>query len=474
MNRILEDLGRFFRTTAVRLSLVYLVVFTAATFFLVGYVTRATTDLLTRQLKDAIEQEVSELEEQYQRGGLRRVLTLVEQKSRSPGAGVYLLGDFSGNILVGNIADLPPAVLDDASGAVRPIRYTRIGRGHDDDHVALVRVMQVDGGFRVVVGRDVGERERFREAFGRAVRAIMIVMGVLAVVTWWFVSRRVLRRIDQVSATSKRIVAGDLSGRLPVTGARDEFDRLAESLNGMLGRIDDLMKGLKEVSDNIAHDLKTPLTRMRNRVEEALGGEADPDRYRVALEATIEECDGLIRTFNALLMIARVESGSQPAEMAETDLAAIAREVGELYEPVAEERGVALVIEAPGPALVIGNRELLAQALTNLVDNALKYGRAEGRDPTIRIAVTADDETVAASISDNGPGIPTADRQRVLGRFVRLEASRSEPGSGLGLSLVAAVARHHGGILELTDAGPGLSATLRIAYPRSDRAHAVR
>ncbi|MEJ1158026.1 ATP-binding protein [Prosthecomicrobium sp. N25] len=460
-------LGRFLRTTAFRLSLVYLVVFSVATVFLVAYITRSTSDLLTRQIRDTIDEEIQELDYEFQVGGIRRLLTTIDQKSRSPGASLYLLSDFSGNILAGNIADIPPAILDDASAAARPIRYSRVDGDRAGRHVALVRVMTLDGGFRALVGRDLGEREQFREIFGRAVRAIMIVMVVLAVVTWWFVSRRVLRRIDQVSATSAKIIAGDLSGRLAVTGTGDEFDRLAQSLNGMLERIDDLMRGLKEVSDNIAHDLKTPLTRLRNRVEEALSGPDDPARARAALEATIEESDALIRTFNALLMIARVESGSQQAEMDPVDLAAIAREVAELYEPLADEQGFALSVAADRPAMVVGNRELLAQALSNLIDNALKYGRAEGRAPTVRIAVEESGGTVVASVADNGEGIPAADRTRVLGRFVRLETSRSAPGSGLGLSLVAAITRHHRGTLALADAGPGLRVELRFGTTNS-------
>jgi len=459
---MVSALGRFLRTTAFRLTLVYLVVFSIVTVFLIGYVTRTTNELLTRQLREAIDQEVAELDEQYQAGGLRRLLTAIDQKSRAPGAGLYLLADFSGNPVVGNIADIPPAILDDAAETAHPIRYARFDGDRKQNHVALVRVLQFDGGFRALVGRDIGERDRFRDLFGRSFRVVMGVMVVLALVTWWFVSRRVLRRIDQVTATSARIVAGDLTDRLPVTGSGDEFDRLALAVNDMLGRIDDLMKGLKEVSDNIAHDLKTPLTRMRNRVDEALGGEPDPARYRSALEATIEESDALIRTFNALLMIARVESGGQPAETATVDLAGIAREVAEFYEPVAEEDGVRIEVDADLAAPVLGSRELIAQALGNLIDNALKYGRVDGRAAVIRVAVARDGASVVATVADNGTGVAEGERERVLSRFVRLEASRSKPGSGLGLSLVAAVMRHHRGSMVLGDAGPGLKVDLHF------------
>ena len=458
----MAGLGRFFRTTAVKLSLTYLVAFTIFVLFLVGYISHATSTLLTEQLREAVDAEVRGLRNQYDVGGMQRVAFAIDSLSRRPGAGLYVLADASGNLLVGNVSDIPTWVLDAANEQLRPVDYTRSDdEGVRTHHVALVRVFALDNGFRVLVGRDVGERERFRGIIRQAFRAIIIVMILLGGITWWFVSRRVLKRIDQVTATSQRIVAGDLSGRLPVAGTGDEFDRLAESLNGMLTRIDELMRGLKEVSDNIAHDLKTPLTRMRNRVEGALAGGSDADAYRGALERTIEECDGLIKTFDALLTIARVESGNRPVAMERLDAAGIAAEVAELYEPVAEEEGVTLSLQTE-PAEIVGSRELLAQALANLVDNALKYGRPVDRPAEIRVSVRRIGADVAFSVADNGPGIPAADRERVLGRFVRLEASRSAPGSGLGLALVAAIAHQHGAHLHLDDAAPGLMVTLSL------------
>jgi signal transduction histidine kinase len=272
-----------------------------------------------------------------------------------------------------------------------------------------------------------------------------------------------LKRIDSLSATSRRIMTGDLSGRLEVTGSGDEFDRLADSLNAMLDRIETLLYGVKDVSDNIAHDLKTPLTRLRSRVEAVLAGDPDAQRYRAALEATIEESDQLIRTFNALLMIARVEAGSSDGDVGEVDAAAVVRDVGELYEPVAEAEGVSLVIDAPEPIAIRASRELLGQALANLVDNAIKYG-ANGDVAARRVTISAhrEGETLVLRVADNGPGVPEAERERVLQRFVRLEKSRTQPGSGLGLSLVAAVVRLQGGTIELGDANPGLVVTIRL------------
>jgi signal transduction histidine kinase len=272
-----------------------------------------------------------------------------------------------------------------------------------------------------------------------------------------FIARRVLKRIDGMTATSDRIMAGDLSGRLPVAGSGDEFDRLAGSLNAMLERIEHLMAGVKHVSDNIAHDLKTPLTRLRNQAEEALRSSRNETDYRAALEATIEESDALIRTFDALMMISRAEAGEVRSHMVDFDAAEAAQSVADLYEPLAEEREMKLTVRAVPPLPLHGNRELVGQALANLLDNAIKHGDGE-----VKIEAHAEAGRVLFTVSDRGPGIPEKDRERVLERFVRLEVSRSRPGAGLGLSLAVAVARLHGGELILEDNAPGLRVTLAI------------
>jgi signal transduction histidine kinase len=451
-------LGKLLRTTAFRLTLVYLTIFALFAACLLLYFAWSTHSLITEQITATVDAEITGLDEQYREGGIRRLVMTVEGRARQPGSNLYLVTTFAGEGLAGNVGSLAPGVLD-RNGWTETV-YRRIGAAENTQHRALVRVFQLSGGFRLLVGRDLEERDRLYDVVIAAARwsaALVIVLGLLG---GFFVARRVLKRIDAMTGTTQTIMAGDLSERLPIAGTGDELDRLAENLNVMLERIEALMHGFREVSDNIAHDLKTPLTRLRNRAEEALrGGKGEPD-YRRALEATIEESDSLIRTFNALLMIARAESG-HAADVAEFDAAEIARDVGELYEPLAEEKGLALRVDAGQSANVRGNRELVSQALANLVDNAIKYAAAGKRDSSeIVVKALSEGDRVLLAVEDRGLGIPQEDRGRVVERFVRLEQSRSEPGSGLGLSLASAVARLHGGELKLEDNRPGLRAVL--------------
>jgi len=459
-------LGKLFRTTTFKLTLVYLTFFALFGAFLLGYFAWNTRRLFTEQITATVDAEVNGLAEQYRTGGLRRLVMVVDQRARQPGSSLYLVTTAAGEGLAGNVGFLPTGTLEKSGWLETEYRRSDDPEG---EHQALVRIFQLPGGFRVLVGRDLDDRERLYHIVTSAGRWSIALVVVLGLAGGFFVTRRVLRRVDAMTETTRTIVGGDLAGRLPVTGTGDELDRLAENLNAMLERIEALMHGLKEVSDNIAHDLKTPLTRLRNRCEEALRnakGEAD---YRAALERTIEESDALMRTFNALLMIARAESGHARGDMIDFDAAEIARGIGELYEPLAEEKGLALKVEAPEPIIVRGNRELVSQAVSNLVDNAIKYAAPDkktpdGAEPEIVIRAISEGDRVLLSVADSGPGIPEADRPRVVERFVRLERSRSQPGSGLGLSLAAAVARLHGGELILQDNQPGLKAV--IALPR--------
>jgi signal transduction histidine kinase len=463
-------LGKLFRTTTFKLTLVYLTVFALFAAFLLGYFALNTRRLITEQITDTVNAEITGLSEQYRLGGIRRLVVVVDARARRPGSSLYLVTTFAGESLAGNVTALPPGTLDNPGWT--ETGYRRLDEAdpaEHPEHHALARVFQLPGGFRLLVGRDLDERERLYNivlSAGRWSIAIVIVLGLAGGL---FVTRRVLRRVDAMTETTRTIMHGDLGGRLPVAGTGDELDRLAENLNVMLERIEALMRGVKEVSDNIAHDLKTPLTRLRNRAEQALRSANSDSEYRAALESTIEESDGLIRTFNALLMIARAESGQARDDMSEFDAAEIANDIGELYEPLAEEKGIVLTVEANAPAPLRGNRELISQALANLVDNSIKYAApsgeaANGAKAQIVVRALSEGDRILLTVADSGPGIPEAARGRAVERFVRLEQSRSQPGSGLGLSLASAVARLHGGELTLADNQPGLKSI--IALPR--------
>jgi signal transduction histidine kinase len=454
-------LGKLIRTTAFKIIAVYLIVFALFSAGVIAYLARHTQQLVVSQITETVDAELRSLQEQFAIGGINRLVDVVEARAQQPGSNLYLITTYAGVSIVGNV-QVPAGVLDRPGWS--EISYRR-AEDPDVTHEsrALVRVSVLPGGFRLMVGRDFEERDRLRQILAAPARWALFVIVIMGIAGALFIARRVLKRIDAMTATSDRIMAGDLSGRLPVAGSGDEFDRLANSLNAMLERIEGLMTGVKHVSDNIAHDLKTPLTRLRNQAEEALRSANSEADYRAALEGTIEESDALIRTFDALLMITRAEAGEVRTHMADFDAAEMAESVGELYEPLAEEKGLKLVVEAAKPLPAYGNRELAGQALANLIDNAIKYGEPAGdASGEIRVTARSAPGRVELIVADRGPGIPEQDRTRVLERFVRLEESRSRPGSGLGLSLAAAVARLHGGELRLEDNRPGLRVTLAI------------
>ncbi|WP_192360467.1 sensor histidine kinase [Mesorhizobium mediterraneum] len=480
------------KTTAARLSALYLLLFAICAVLLVFYMTSLSARMLTGQTQETINDEVLGLARAYQRGGLPLLVRVVEQRSRQPGANLYLIADTNGQILTGNVQSLEPGVLEAEGWTTEPFSYRRFGEGElerqrnpvadpnepsqsevqvegEKGHNAIALVLRLPNQMIMLVGRDLGEPERFRAVIRRA---LMLALGMMALggfLIWFFVGRAALKRIDSVSEASRRIMGGDLSGRLPVTGAGDEFDRLSENLNSMLARIATLNEGLKQVSDNIAHDLKTPLTRLRNRAEATLSGKHSATDYRQALEGTIAESDQLIKTFNAILMISRLEAGYSSESTSRVDLAASVRDVVELYEPVAEEAGVTLETSVQDAFAVEGNRELIGQALSNIVDNAIKYSTDSTAKPTVRVALDRVGREIRLSVTDNGQGIPDdADRARATERFVRLEKSRSQPGSGLGLSLAKAIMTFHNGRLDLLPTDPGLSVVM--SFPeREDR-----
>jgi signal transduction histidine kinase len=460
-------LGKLFGATAFRLALAILLLSAIGAGIVLTVIAWQVVSVVDREIARTIDAESQGLIDAFDNAGIRRLEAVIEARKREPGSSLYLLTNPIGEPLAGNVEQIPAEVL--LHPGFLPIIY-RGSESSDRGRQALVGVYILPGGFRLLIGHDLGDRARIGKVMVRALAISLVFFAVLGAVGALFVARRVLKRIDDMNTSARGIMAGDLTRRLPVSGSGDELDRLAEGLNEMLGRISELMEGLQEVSDNIAHDLRTPLTRLRNHAEAALAFGGDAATYRQALEKTIEESDQLIRIFNALLLIARAEAGGDLGPLQPFDVGEAARSVADLYEPIAEEEGVELTIRAEDGLKVRGNRELIGQAIANLVDNALKYGAAQkgigDAKPDVGITARRAGRSIVLTVADRGPGIAPADRARVLDRFVRLEGSRSRPGSGLGLSLAAAVARMHGGTVDLEDNQPGLR--VRLTLPAAD------
>jgi signal transduction histidine kinase len=457
------------RTTSFRLTAIYVALFILAAAAIVGSMFWQTNNLLTRQVLQAIAGEAEGLRALAQSAGSGALADAIAERSRSPGSNLYYLGDAQGRKVAGNLNRWPPELRQEPAGGL--FRYAATAAADEAERLAVGVPVLLNDGQRLLVSRDI---EELRAFIDRVRRLFLWGFGCLALaglVGGVAAGQLILRRISAITATSETIMAGDLSRRVPLSGADDELDHLAHNLNAMLDRIEQLMTGLREVSDNIAHDLKTPLNRLRNRVETVLREPGGAEAYREGLERTLEEADELIKTFNALLLIARLEGGAMEESLEIFDLGALVRDVVELYAPLAEEKGLELSLQAEGTYKVRANRQLIGQAVANLLDNAIKYSalaptasgsRGDSAKPDMCVTVARSPGGVEIAVGDRGPGIPADDRERVLKRFVRLEASRTQPGTGLGLSLVAAVARLHGGGVRLENNAPGLKAVLAL------------
>jgi signal transduction histidine kinase len=455
-----ERFHRTLSTTSFRVAAITVAAYLAFAGLVVGVLLWQTNRVLTSQVLATLDGEAQQLTAEAQSGGPTALVRAVETRSRSGGPGLYYLADSSGAKVAGNLSRLPPEVSNSTTGGV--FRYSPdIASAHENLAVAIH--VKVGHGLTLIVGRDVEDQRRFASEMGTVYFLALGFLTLGGLVAGLAIARIALRRIETINVASRSIMAGDMSRRIAVTGGGDEYDALATNLNAMLDRIEALMNGLREVSDNIAHDLKTPLTRLRNAAEAALR-ESGADAYRDGLEHTIEKADELIKTFNSLLLVARLEAGALEGNAERFDVGRAVRDVAELYEPVAEERGMELQVNVePGPELS-GNRQLIVQAVVNIVENAIKYsGKREGTNHGL-ISIDLKDyaDAIDIVVADNGPGIAEADRERVLKRFVRLEKSRTEPGTGLGLSLVQAVARLHGGSVRLEDNAPGLRVVLTL------------
>ncbi|UCH75078.1 MAG: HAMP domain-containing protein [Rhodospirillales bacterium] len=437
----------------------YLAVFAATLAGVLGFIYWSTSDLIERQTNNTIRAEIRGLSEQYRDEGLTRLIEIVRERSRRNEdlANVYLLTDPFYRPLAGNLETWPQA--PEIRDGWAEIRLRHSTDPAETERQFRARLFELQGGFHLMVGRDTAAHGNFRRIMHEGVAWALIPVLVVGLGGGILVGRYALRRVDAVAATSHEIVSGDLTRRVPLSGSGDEFDRLARTINEMLDQIDALMTGMRAVTDSLAHDLRSPLTRARGSIEQALRGATDIGTYRAALEHTAAELDMILQTFEALINIALAEAGSSRETMSQLDLSRLVQDLVEVYQPSAEEAGLELTARiAPGLAAT-GHRQLLGQAVANLLDNAIKFTPPGGR---IEVLLETRDDQSILRVADNGPGIPAEHRQRVVRRFARLDSSRSTPGSGLGLSLVAAVARLHGATFTLGDNQPGVAAILAL------------
>ena len=433
-------LTKTLRSSTLRLALVYVAVFSLAIFELLGYVYWTNAAHLTKVADAVVGAERDLLVQAYDSIGRDGLIALIDRRMADPHFAdwSYLLVDHASARVAGNLTDWPTALSD--------------GQGRAE--------FVWPNGDRLLVARDVAELARLRENIATALVLAAVLFLVLATAAGISTARRSVARIEAINATSRNIMRRGLGERIPLRGTRDEWDELAANLNSMLDRIQQLAESSRQVSDNIAHDLRTPLTRLRGRLERATGQSIELAQYRQLVDRTIGELDEVLRTFTSLLRISQIEMRERMAAFRHLDLGEIAAEVVDLFEATAEEAGARLRLDAPRPLGIIGDRDLLFDAISNLVDNAIKYG-----GPEVVVAVGSAVGKPVLSVADHGPGIPAANRERVLERFYRLERSRNSPGDGLGLSLVAAVAGLHDACIRMTDNAPGLCIELRFPLP---------
>ena len=448
---------RLLRTTSFRLALGYLALFGGSAVVLLAFIYWQTAGYMTRQLDETIEAEVIGLSEQYRQGGVQGLAASINQRiSRDPaGSEVYLLVDPAFRPVTGNL-DRWPNAEETSDGRIEfELRDRTTPRG--ETYLAHTRHFRLGGGFHLLVGRDARAIEQTQQLILRSLIWGLAITLALGLTGGALLARGAVRRLEAINRTSREIIGGDFSRRVPTRGSRDEFDQLAQNLNAMLDRIETLMASIRHVSEGVAHDLRSPLTRLRQRLEMAQRPTQDHEERRRLVEESLDEADSLLATFNALLRITEAESGKARAGFSTVDFTALVEGAVELYEPVAQDKHQTISARlAPGQNIA-GDPELLSQAIANLLDNAIKY-TPEGGAIAIELASAGD--IVTLTIADNGPGVPVELRAKVLERFFRVDPSRTTPGSGLGLSLVAAVAGLHEAPLRLDDNHPGLKVTL--------------
>jgi signal transduction histidine kinase len=455
-------LAKTLTSSTFRLALIAIATFGLIVSAIFSYVYLSTSSYVRSRSDRAIVTEYSSLRDAYARSGRDGLIDLIRQRVADKGLAdeAYLLVDPSSAVLAGNLKAWPQAVAatngwvefrapePQANAAGRPLL-----RGILDT--------LPDGG-RLLVAKDISDLDGFTDQIKTAVALGVALIFALAAVASILVTRRTVGRIEAINATSRAIMLSGLDKRIPLRGTHDEWDRVAENLNLMLDRIETLMGEVKQVSDNVAHDLRTPLTRMRGRLEKAYHGQRSGEDDQLLIGDTIGDLDAVLRIFSSITRIAQIETQARKGAFRTVNLVEIASEVVELYDAAAEQDGTRLTIAGEREVLVTGDRDLIFDAIANLVDNAIKHGRHGGQ---VVVANENIDGSPVISIADDGPGIPADECEHVFKRFYRLEHSRYAPGNGLGLSLVAAVARLHGARIEMLDNAPGLRLKLWFAAP---------
>jgi signal transduction histidine kinase len=460
-------LKRLLASITFKLALLYTVMFAVSVSGLFYFVFWTTSGFAQRQLEAAIQAEVNGFQESYERAGTGGLVMAMNRRVDPTGrdGGIFLLVDPVGTPVAGNLRNWPPRVAIDGIWVNFNIRNP----DQDPGVLAEARALQffTPEGFKLLVGRDIRESQLFRRQLLQSLNIGLGLTVLLGLIGGFVFGSSAMRRIEAITNTCRSIMSGDLSQRVNVKRVNDEVGRLSQSINAMLDQIERLMRGMQQVSDNIAHDLRTPLTRLRSRLEASLRDIKDPQQ-RDVIESAIEDADNLLATFSALLRIARAEAGLQRNFIA-LDLAAIGEDVAEMYGPLAEEKGLSFTARFEPGVFAKGDRNLVAQALANLIDNAIKYTPEGGAVTVTSLNLKGKPSYVVA---DTGPGIPNAYKEKVLERLFRLEESRTSPGSGLGLSLVHAVARSHSLDLKLDDNHPGLRVTMSFpeAAPAPEKA----
>ncbi|EPR43444.1 integral membrane sensor signal transduction histidine kinase [Desulfovibrio sp. X2] len=453
---------RLFRTASFRLAALYAALFALSASLLFGIIYWIASQALQNQVRDSLVREAATLAaDQHPEGraGLVRAIDKGLAAADTPPAYALLL-DASNRKLTGN---LPPLGRIEGFGTIpRPVRDDAADTEEEAEHAIIIYGLALADGSHLIVGEDGYRICEAQEAILRAFGWCMATTLLLAVGGGMLLSSGFLARLEAVNRTTRAIMAGDLDDRIPVRGTDDEMDRLAGNFNAMLDRVQTLMESLRQVSSDIAHDLRMPLQRLRQRLESAQSEERDLKMCREALDSALTDTDDILDIFGAMLTIAQIESGSGKRRFTDVDLSALAASLVESYEAVAEDLGQTLCADIAQGLTVRGDHALLAQMLVNLLENAMRHCP---RGSATTLTLRAEDGRVMVSVRDNGPGIPEEEREKVFRRFYRMDRSRSTPGTGLGLPLAKAVADLHGASIELSDGGPGLWVRVRFPAP---------